>query len=282
MIGDSLRDIGAAHNAGIPGYGVRTGYGCRDREAVVGSIAHAARPDLMFDHVAEATFFALHYQEIAGPVVEAIEPLVTSVSERPVVISVSGRSRVGKSVLAHALARVFSAAGRSTLVVPLDYWSKPLSDRKQTETVEERNQVKLYQGVLSCLKNFGTLITPGYDAGIREAAVGSTLDASNKQFIIADGVLAGHPNVHDLVDCAIHVIADEELQHARFISFYRWKGLDNESIAALWQMRRQYEWPVVDAQKATSDVVVTEPSVVPAISDKTGVYRNRIREFGEA
>ena len=34
LIGDSLRDIGAARGVGIWAYGVRTGHGCRDRRAL--------------------------------------------------------------------------------------------------------------------------------------------------------------------------------------------------------------------------------------------------------
>lgn len=51
MIGDSLRDIGAAQAMGIRGYGVRTGYGCGDADRIPGT---APRPDRMFDTVLDA------------------------------------------------------------------------------------------------------------------------------------------------------------------------------------------------------------------------------------
>ena len=54
MIGDSLRDIGAAHAMGLPGYGVRTGYGCGDRDRYPGP---PPRPDAMFDTVLDAVNF---------------------------------------------------------------------------------------------------------------------------------------------------------------------------------------------------------------------------------
>ena len=43
LIGDSLRDIGAARGVGIWAYGVRTGYGCRDRERYEREIGLPAR-----------------------------------------------------------------------------------------------------------------------------------------------------------------------------------------------------------------------------------------------
>jgi mannose-1-phosphate guanylyltransferase / phosphomannomutase len=256
MIGDSLRDIGAAHLAGIPGYGVRTGYGCRDREAVAGSSAQNALPDLMFDNVAEAVDFALRYEEIARPVVAAIERLVSSAHSAPMLISLSGRSRTGKSALADALARTFSAAGRATLIVPLDQWIKPLAQREPTDTAEERNQVHLYRDVLSRLKSRGVVTAPGYEAATRGAVAGVRLDASNKDLIIVDGVFAAQSAIRDLVDCSVHVIAAEQLEHVRFASFCRWKGLSETESEALWEARREHEWPLVDAQEATSDLVI--------------------------
>lgn len=52
IIGDSLRDIGAARAMGIEGFGVRTGYGCRDRDRYPGP---PPEPDAMFDTVLAAT-----------------------------------------------------------------------------------------------------------------------------------------------------------------------------------------------------------------------------------
>ena len=54
MIGDSLRDIGAAQAMGIPGYGVRSGYGCRDTSTYPGA---APQPDGVFDTVLDAVHF---------------------------------------------------------------------------------------------------------------------------------------------------------------------------------------------------------------------------------
>lgn len=52
LIGDSLRDIGAARALGLTAYGVRTGYGCTDVERYRG--AEIPRADRMFDTVVEA------------------------------------------------------------------------------------------------------------------------------------------------------------------------------------------------------------------------------------
>jgi hypothetical protein len=254
MIGDSLRDIGAAHAAGLPGYGVRTGYGCQDREAVAG--AEEILPDLMFDNVAEAVDFALHYEDIALAVIGVIERFLASSDGAPILVSISGRSRVGKSTLAHALARTFSAAGWATLIVPLDQWLKPIAQRDLPDTPEGRHQVHLYRDILVRLKSRAAVNSPGYDAVTRSTGTSVRFDAADKELIIIDGVFAAHTTIRDLIDCSIHVIAAEQIEHARFVSFYRWKGLNEMEIEPLWEARRQHEWPIVDAQEATSDLTI--------------------------
>ncbi|HEY0523202.1 MAG TPA: HAD-IIIA family hydrolase [Stellaceae bacterium] len=54
MVGDTLRDVGAARAFGIPAYGVRTGHGCRDDAAMPG-----LAPDRLFDSVVDAVDFIL-------------------------------------------------------------------------------------------------------------------------------------------------------------------------------------------------------------------------------
>ena len=72
LIGDSLRDIGAARGLGIWAYGVRTGYGCRDGERYRREIGPPPVPDLMFESVSEAVDFGIGYRALAEPVVAAI------------------------------------------------------------------------------------------------------------------------------------------------------------------------------------------------------------------
>ena len=57
MIGDSLRDIGAARAAGTRAFGVRTGYGCQDRERYPDRQS-VPTPDRLFDDVGAAVAFA--------------------------------------------------------------------------------------------------------------------------------------------------------------------------------------------------------------------------------
>jgi histidinol-phosphate phosphatase family protein len=59
LIGDSLRDIGAARGIGIRAYGVRTGYACDDAARYGREHGTPPAPDRMFDTVSEAVDFAV-------------------------------------------------------------------------------------------------------------------------------------------------------------------------------------------------------------------------------
>ncbi len=121
LIGDSLRDIGAARGIGIWAYGVRTGYGCRDRERYRREAGTPPVPDLMFETVSEAVDFGIDYRALAAPVVAAVRREMER-GTRPVLVGVSGRSRAGKTVVAHAVIRSLVEEGVAGLHVRLDDW----------------------------------------------------------------------------------------------------------------------------------------------------------------
>jgi histidinol-phosphate phosphatase family protein len=128
-IGDSLRDIGAAKATGVWAYGVRTGYGCRDTARYPGGATAAPVPDLMFDDVREAVRFALGYQTLVAPLMQAIrdrpseQPTIILVHELPGIIA---GLRAGTSIIArgyHAAKRTqgppvtYAAAGHRLILV---------------------------------------------------------------------------------------------------------------------------------------------------------------------
>jgi uridine kinase len=98
---------------------------------------------------------------------------------------------------------------------------------------------------------------PGYDSATRGAAGAVTYDPAARPVIVLEGSFAGHHSIRDLLDFDIFVAAPEELQRERFSAFYRWKGFGEDAIAALWDQRVTDEWPAVDAQRDSSDFVLT-------------------------
>jgi hypothetical protein len=65
-----------------------------------------------------------------------------------------------------------------------------------------------------------------------------------------------HASLRAMLDVAVFVAVPPELQRERFAAFYRWKGLDQPAIDALWRERAADEWPAVDVQRERADMVL--------------------------
>jgi hypothetical protein len=59
-----------------------------------------------------------------------------------------------------------------------------------------------------------------------------------------------------MLDLAVFVAVPPDVQRERFAAFYRWKGLDERAVDALWRERAEDEWPAVDLQRNGADRVL--------------------------
>ncbi len=255
LIGDSLRDIGAARAFGIWAYGVRTGIGCRDAERYRKETGTPPVPDLMFDTVSEAVDFDTEYNGLVAPVVTAIRGFMDG-KETPVLVGVCGRSRSGKSVMAHAIVRSLTEQDVTCLHVRLDDWIVPAADRGPNCSSEARNRVNAFPDLIKALRAGAKVRAPGYDSATRGPGNVITYDATGRSVIVLEGIFAGHQSIRSMLDFAVFAMVPEEMQRARFAAFYRWKGLDENAIEALWRERAADEWPSVDSQRDGADFVL--------------------------
>lgn len=255
LVGDSLRDIGAARRFGIWAYGVRTGHGCRDTERYHREIGPPPVPDLMFDNVLEAVEFDIGYGVLAANIVGAIRGLMDK-KDAPVLVGICGRSRAGKSVVAHAIVRTLTELGVNCLLVRLDDWIVPAAERGRNSSGEARNRVDAMHDLVHALRAGAIVHAPGYDAATRGSGEPVAYDPTGRSVIVLEGSFAGHQSTRSLIDFGVFVEVPEELQRARFAAFYRWKALNERAIDALWQERTTDEWPVVDTQRSASDFVI--------------------------
>ncbi|MBY5758151.1 HAD-IIIA family hydrolase [Rhizobium leguminosarum] len=256
IIGDSLRDIGAARKAGIWAYGVRTGYGLRDEKSYPAAETDVPRADLVFDTVYDAVRFQCGYQDIGQALSGAIHQRLPS-KAGPLLVSICGRSRSGKSTFAHAVERMLSESGRRVLRLELDRWILPLEYCRPDMTAEERNRVELYPEIVSMLRQSGQVEAPGYDAASRSQRKDTTTyDARDAEVILLDGIFAGHASIREDVDMAAFVEASQQALLSRFHNFYAWKGLTPTDAEGLWASRIQEEWPKIDLQRTSADIVI--------------------------
>jgi histidinol-phosphate phosphatase family protein len=252
-IGDSLRDIGAARAAGVWAYGVRTGYGCRDTARYPGGAAAAPVPELMFENVGEAVRFGLTYRHLAAPLAKA----VLERPARPLLVAICGRSRSGKSVIAHALARSLQEDGLQCLHVRLDDWIMPAVERQPGDTAEIRNRADRLPAIVAALRRGEAVTAPGYDAANRLGGPSVAYVPAGKSVIVLDGVFAAHASARAEIDLAAFVDTPEPVQRGRFAALYRWKQLDDAAMEELWRARIADEWAAVDAQREHCDVIIT-------------------------
>src|SRR5262249_58019955 len=91
---------------------------------------------------------ALASRERAAPLVRAVRER----APRPLVVAVCGRSRSGKSVIAHALVRALQEDGARCLHVRLDDWIMPAAARGPDDTAETRNRVERLATILAALR----------------------------------------------------------------------------------------------------------------------------------
>ncbi|MBX4999349.1 HAD-IIIA family hydrolase [Rhizobium lentis] len=256
IIGDSLRDIGAGRKAGIWAYGVRTGYGLRDEKSYPATETAIPHADLIFDTVYDAVRFQCSYGDIGQSLFRAIDDRLPDATG-PLLVSICGRSRSGKSTFAHAVQRILSEAGRRVLRLELDRWIVPLEHRNPDMSAEQRSRVELYPEIVSTLRRSGQVEAPGYDAASRGQLRGTTAyDARDAEVILLDGIFAGHASIRGQVDMAVFVEASQHTLLDRFHTFYTWKGLTPVAVEGLWQSRIQEEWPRIDLQRTSADFVV--------------------------
>jgi histidinol-phosphate phosphatase family protein len=255
LIGDSLRDIGAARAFGIWAYGVRTGIACRDGERYRRETGPVPAPDLMFDNVSEAVDFDIGYGGLSAPLVTAIRDLIDK-NGTPVLVGICGRSRAGKSVTAHAIIRALIEQGIPSLRVRLDDWIVPATERRPSTSSEARNRVDALPGLLEALRSGVSVRAPGYDAATRGADEPTIYDPRGQSVIVLEGNFAGHQCVRAMLNLAVFITVPVEVQRARFFAFYRWKGLAEHAIEGLWRERASDEWSTVDAQRSGADIVM--------------------------
>ena len=256
LIGDSLRDIGAARGFGIWAYGVRTGAGCRDGQRYRREIGTPPVPDLMFETVSEAVDFELEYLRTCNPD-RRIHPTFDGRETTRQYWSACADARgQEKRRSAHAIVRALTEDETTCLRFGLTIGSCQQLSARQIATAEVRNRVEAMPSVVQALRAGERVRAPGYDAATRGVGPAVTYDPAGQSVIVLEGIFAGHPSLRSMLDFVVFAEVPETLQRARFSAFYRWKGLDQEAIEVLWRERAADEWPAVDAQRGSADYVV--------------------------
>lgn len=141
MVGDSWRDMAAAHAFGAEAIGVRNGQGLSAPE-----VSQGTRPDVVVEDLAAAVALLLD----EDPAVEALADQIASRCaasgeasvpvNAKVLVLLAGAPRSGNSATAFRLRRALRARGEDTLWLRLDDWSEATS-KQDRNTEEDRDTV---------------------------------------------------------------------------------------------------------------------------------------------
>ena len=139
----------------------------------------------------------------------------------------------------------------------------PADQRGPQSTAEVRNRVDMLPDIVRSLRAGESVHAPGYDTATRNVGDEVNYDPNGTSVIVLDGIFGGHQSIRNLLDYLVFVTMPVELQRARFVTFYRWKGLDENAIELLWKKRVADEWPAVDRQRDSADFILTAGSSLP-------------------
>jgi D,D-heptose 1,7-bisphosphate phosphatase len=233
FIGDTQRDVVAAHRAGVTAYGVRTGKACRD---CTGGI----EPVLMFDDVCEAAAFAVHGVPEAEFCVDEIKKMGTP-PRRPLTVAICGPQAAGKTTLAHAVARALRKRGIVANHICLD-------DLRRFHGGE---------GAAIADVDAYRMLFESFALGEPHAATADgrpiEVDATVNVF---EGVFACPPELRPKIDYAIYVDAHDFVLEDRLATIYRWMGKRLNDVESAIASARSDEWPAVRQQIDFADATM--------------------------
>lgn len=249
IIGDSFRDIECGKRAKITTVGVRTGKGCRDGKV---------KPDYFFSDLKQAVDFIV--DDPLSTTYASIKKMFREGHKKPFIVSVAGNARTGKSTVATYLKKMFAKEQIKTLVIELDNWLLGVSDRAKTANVFDRYQISKLEADLRDVMAGKTIKINEYNPVTRGPHTDREVEVSlkNSEFVLLDGVIAlALPYFRNIAHTKIFCSIDQKSHFQRVMEFYRWKGLSNGEIEALYKSRKKDEYDLIEKDREFADIVIS-------------------------
>ena len=247
FIGDTWRDIGCGRSRGLLTVGVLSG------DADFGESSEY-QPDCLVSHFTDAIdiFYNPNTVKLCQEVAERISNI--NLNDKPVVISIAGQSRSGKSCFSVALCRYLRTLGKKAHLAPLDMWAIPRDKRNDQMTVMDRYPLtKISDDLNQALKGVEVKLCPYLPQTRLISKTEKVLKFAPGEVVILEGVVSHHLQLPDYSVLKVFISNPEETRKSRFEDFYRWKGFENGEIESLYQKRLDDEIPFVEKQKESAD-----------------------------
>jgi D,D-heptose 1,7-bisphosphate phosphatase len=247
MIGDSHSDIAAAQSAGVRSILVRTG-GSR-------ATAIATEPDFEVDDFVAAANFILRDRDAIRA---ALVPHLGRI-QADSLVRIAGQSRSGKSLVASALSEMLRECGLASAQMRMDRWLLPEDVRNAVAGPGGAFDMEAIAKVVDGWSDGGALdvMMPAYQPDGPSSQGGAILRLPAHGSLLVEGTLAfgitGHADKRSL---NIFVECDESVRCSRFAAEYARRGMLPDAIEALYRQRLAIEYPVVQAQRESADIVI--------------------------
>jgi histidinol-phosphate phosphatase family protein len=218
IVGDTTGDILAGQAAGIRSVLVRTGYAGRDYK-------YDAEPNYIFDSLAEAASWILTDH---AATTSKLMPIAHAY-RRERIILIGGPSRAGKSTAARVLQEVLQTVGRTSHVISLDSWLKPVVERRIGEGVMSRYDLASCAHTLARLRDSRDRETVMLNTWDRKTGVGrplKRLSIGPQDVLLVEGVPAlADPSLRALTKATVHVDTADSTRMERLWREYRWREI---------------------------------------------------------
>lgn len=254
MIGDSWRDMAAAHAFGIDAIGVLTGHGLRHTAPVQNAVD--GRPDLTVKDLPEAVSLLLDPDDgiraLAGEILAGVQ------AGQKITVTMGGLSRSGKSVAAFQLRRMLREEGCAAVWVKLDDWLVPASQRPNECRLTERYRLTEAQAQIQRMRAGAGIEAPGYDPRTRATTARPVAyRTGGAPVVIIEGVPALLLQLTGDRVLRVQILApDEQTRIERLRRFYHYKGFPVEAVENLIAMREE-EYKTVQQAGRTADMTIT-------------------------
>ncbi|MBN2213035.1 MAG: HAD-IIIA family hydrolase [Bacteroidales bacterium] len=246
MIGDSERDIQAGINAGCRTIGVMTGYGIA---------AAGIQPDFFFADLLEAADFIIQdpYQKNFIELKKKVE----SLKKRPVIFSVAGNSRSGKTNFVSYLNLSFKKNGYRILTIDLDNWILPESERKSCKNVYDRFQSRKIEEDIARLLDGETIQVQTYVNHPERISQPVEYSFQQEDIVIIDGIVSlGLYKIRQITDIKIFMDIDLQVLRERLDKYYSWRQKGKDEIEQLFQKRKTDEYLLIEKDRKFADFII--------------------------
>ena len=220
-----------------------------------GMVKTSVKPDFFFADLNEAVNFI-----IKDPFAEDFQLMllkVEALEKRPVIISVAGNSRSGKSNFVSYLKLNLKKKGFSVLKIELDNWILPESERKNCKNVFDRFQSdKIEQDIINILNGESVTLQSYANHPDRESSP-VKYRFQQEDIILIDGIVAlGIYELRKNTDIKIYMDLEETILQERLRKYYTWRKKEIEEIEILYQKRKSDEYQLIEKDRKFADFII--------------------------